>query len=68
MTAVKTCGWADCQACAALRRFVDRHARGEITNRPTVTSAWWESQEAQELYRKGVSLPPCRHPEGGEQW
>jgi hypothetical protein len=63
-----TCGWADCAACMTLRSFVERHGNGEITGQPGVTSAWWDAPEADLFYQRGVNLPPCRHPEGGEQW
>lgn len=51
MSAVKTCGWSACQACAAMVRFVERDAAGEVTHHPPSTSEWWESSAADRFYR-----------------
>jgi hypothetical protein len=51
------CGWSDCVACAALVRFTEKWEAGEIRPRSPVTSAWWESAEADGFYRLGVNLP-----------
>lgn len=58
-----TCGWPDCPACRAVARFVERWQAGEIAAREPITSAWWESPIAADLYRRNVNLPPCQHPE-----
>jgi hypothetical protein len=63
-----TCGWSDCPACRSLVRFVERVQAGEVASREPVTSAWWGSEAAADLYRRNVNLPPCQHPPGGEDW
>lgn len=52
------CGWSDCVACAALVRFTQKWEAGEIVPQAPVTSAWWESTEADGFYGLGVNLPP----------
>jgi hypothetical protein len=65
VSAVSTCGWTDCQACAAVLDFV---SQGPLPTPAPITSDWWQSEAAEQLYRRGVNLPPCQYPEGGEQW
>ena len=55
------CGWADCKGCAALMRFTEKLAAGEVILRLPVTSPWWKSAEADAFYARGVNLPPCDH-------
>jgi hypothetical protein len=60
---VAPCGWPDCPACRAVVRFVERWQAGEIAAREPITSAWWESAAAADLYRRNVNLLRCQHPE-----
>lgn len=48
-------------ACAALVRFTQKWEAGQIQPRAPVTSAWWESAEADAFYRLGVNLPPTEN-------
>ena len=59
----ETCGWASCEGCAALTRFIEKREAGEIIDRPAVTSTWWESEEADRFYARGANLPPCDYGE-----
>ena len=59
----ETCGWAPCETCAALTRFMEKRAAGELIDRLAVTSTWWESEEADRFYARGTNLPPCDHGE-----
>jgi hypothetical protein len=57
----QTCGWSDCEECAALVRFAEQREAGAVPSPPPITSAWWTSREAEAVYRRGVNLPPCDH-------
>jgi hypothetical protein len=64
----ETCGWAECNDCAALVRFQAKQEAGEVIPQPPITSPWWESEAADRLYARGVQLvPPCRH-HGETSW
>lgn len=57
------CGWAECDGCAALVAFTAKWEAGEAPPRLPVTSPWWDSDDADAVYRRGVNLPPCDHVE-----
>jgi hypothetical protein len=62
-----TCDWPDCPHCAAVRAFVEKLQQGEIEQSPRITSAWWESAEADRFYLRGVRQPE-RHCLAWSEW
>jgi hypothetical protein len=65
----ETCGWDDCYACPAVVSFEAKWQAGEVKPVRGVTSAWWESADADAFYAQGVKPPPaCHHSDDLPAW